>query len=603
MEQGKDKNQSLDKTFTKQSETSKDNPMLTRYLEDVQEETEEPLDEPIETKDSEEIMTLEKAQATIKALQETIQTDKKYFQNMEDFYKRDAAQRKEDYETHMSQMTRTFDKYVQDMTLGYQQDAEKEQKKTEQLQSQLDFFNLKDKMNKVTEEQQKKAGFMKPPPLWVPPQVSQGSTPRRGEGSRKEKDEAGGIFGGRKYEAPESGLSNPPPATEEAIKHLSAAFANLTQHMGDQGKSKLPTLDTLDAEKYINFRTSAETQKAIFQWSSKQAKTQVLRAISGPAAPLVKELAETVRDESVTWEDFVKRLDQIFVPLENSTLAIQQQRAAKQGERESVSVWHARCKAVYLRAFPGAKDDDRHLIYTFVSGLNHRRLREGILQQNPQEYSRALVVANTIYAALVQSHPHSQEAGAHAIRNEEDSEEDIDPSGGINMMQKPNNRPYVNKGRGNQMSRGCFVCGRTDHNWRQCPYYEKIRRLMRTQSNVNTLRSNNGRGGSQNQGYNRGYGNSNRNRGSYSSNQNNYNRNYVQRNNPKRTAAIGDDLDTDQNGEENEKGEEEDAQAIPEDLEKAGVHGMFEPLDDEEAEAIEEMTRFLEHGWQEPNPQ
>ena len=523
---------------------------------------------------------------------------------------------------------------------------EQEAQKLNQLRADLELQRMHARVNKLVDDQGK---FYKPTPLF--PTMPELRSPRaindlKGQGRRfvpqgdamgfkgSQKPEFGtpfnhpgpapfpppseggekgngtpsgpGLGKGRKSSGLNAGSGFPgntspvssnldPYHQDDALRNLAKAFANITQQMGEQGRAKLTILDSLDTEKYINFRTSAETQRAIFNWSDQQSKTQVLRAIAGPAAPLVKELAETARDEAVTWADFLQRMDRIFVPLENSTLAIQQQRNARQGEREQVSVWHARCKAIYLRAFPGAMDNDKNLIYSFTSGLNHRKLREGILQQNPLDYSRALVVANTIYAAIVQSHQATSEGGVHAVKPEETetSDEEEEEENKVAPMFNPGRRTvnaprreWNSKGSNYNRDKGCFVCKRIDHAWRRCPYYEKILRLMKAQGKYRRTAGNYN-------STNRGSTNSDRFRGTSG-------RTYVNRSNPKRTAAIGEECKEE---DEAMPEEETEAQEIKEDLDQQGINGIMNPMDETEREAIEDMARFLDLGWQEPNPQ
>ena len=353
------------------------------------------------------------------------------------------------------------------------------------------------------------------------------------------------------------------------------SLINMFIKMSDQGKSKLPTLDSLDAEKYLNFKSNAETQRQIFEWTDTQAKAQVLRAVTGPAAPLVRDLAPLVSATACPWADFMTRMDQIFVPLENSTLAIQQQRNAKQQENEAMSVWHARCKSLYVRAFPHAREDDKNLIYSFVNGLNTRKIREGILQQNPVTYTEALQKANIIYAAVVHSNPNAHDSGIHAMSTPQRAKPRF------SYTSATGGAGYSNTG--NQ----CYLCGKPGHQWRNCQMMLKCIRLMKSakaaQQKSLSFKTRTGP-------------------------QNTVNRRYpeVQRNNPRRIAALGEEEEKElvdhPEGESVEDEHETTDEFLSEDH-KLFVESNKEFLATIGDLDIDEAEYFLGMGQPDPNPE
>ena len=237
---------------------------------------------------------------------------------------------------------------------------------------------------------------------------------------------------------------------------LAEAIAQLALSLQDNERSaKIPFLSEMDADKYLQFKAHVNNQRQIYNWQDNKTKQNIVKHLSGQAALLAAHLTVQVNNQAITADAFIQSLDRIFIPMEQSPLAIAEIRSAKQKIDESIPLWHARCQSLYSRAFPDHAADDKNRIYSFVHGIQNKHIQEGILVREPATYMQALQFANTVTASLV-----------HSGRITSESEE-----GSIQAMQARAGQ------RAGPMK--CHLCAKMGHAWRSCELMSKCLTMLR----------------------------------------------------------------------------------------------------------------------------
>lgn len=240
-------------------------------------------------------------------------------------------------------------------------------------------------------------------------------------------------------------------------QELADAIGRLANSLADNERSgKIPFLSDLDAEKYQHFITHIKNQQTMYEWPALKTKQNIVKHLSGQAAALAAHLTIQVNDQAITAEAFIQNLDRIFIPMEQSPLAIAESRNARQKPEEPIALWHARCHTLYTRAFPDHAQNDKNRIFSFIHGIQNKHIQEGILVREPATYQDALQFANTVTASMV-----------HSGRLTSPQEE--------GTIQALRGRPP----RGGTANFKCHICAKPGHPWRDCIQLKKALTMMR----------------------------------------------------------------------------------------------------------------------------
>ena len=130
------------------------------------------------------------------------------------------------------------------------------------------------------------------------------------------------------------------------------------------------------------------------RWDDRTRKNALSSCMKGRAAELVMDIPTDTNaaGDPLTFEDVKLLYSARFVSPADSQLARSNFGSARQGEKEDELSWHARCRALFRRAYPEKPHEvDMDLILKFTCGLRNRTLAHYVQDGNPHTYGDALV--------------------------------------------------------------------------------------------------------------------------------------------------------------------------------------------------------------------
>ena len=207
------------------------------------------------------------------------------------------------------------------------------------------------------------------------------------------------------------------------------------------------------------------------RWDDRTRKNALSSCMKGRAAELVMDIPTDTNaaGDPLTFEDVKLLYSARFVSPADSQLARSNFGSARQGEKEDELSWHARCRALFRRAYPEKPHEvDMDLILKFTCGLRNRTLAHYVQDGNPHTYGDALVRCQNKRATceLIDGHKYTGEP------MEIGALKDVDNLG--DHLEKSLNIAAVNQPRGNRPPRG--NSNRTDRNQERKREEKKKRR-------------------------------------------------------------------------------------------------------------------------------
>lgn len=251
----------------------------------------------------------------------------------------------------------------------------------------------------------------------------------------------------------------PPPAG--AAGGAPAAAAAGGGAAAAHGVRKIPLF--AESSDPIEWRTWADRFRMIVNiagWPDLRARQELYASMSGTAARVVADIpCENPGVHPWTITEMLVAYEARFVTQEASDSARAEFIRAHQLPGESLLEWHAKCRDLYLRAYPGAAVDvdpgGQMLRDRFIAGLEIAAIKEYTYDKRPVTYLECLTACQAKQATLTlmatKSHPAK---GVNAVGPSADSE------------------------RNATASKGCFFCGSLEHFQRQCPTLDKARKVL-----------------------------------------------------------------------------------------------------------------------------
>lgn len=146
-----------------------------------------------------------------------------------------------------------------------------------------------------------------------------------------------------------------------------------------------------ETQDWAIFRATFECAAQFYGYEDPQAKLALKYCMRDSAARAVGDIP--LNNDDQTLGDVLDLYEARFMPNAQSSSAQAQFDLAKQGTRESILQWHARLRALYLRAYPGGIIDNALPIRRFALGLRRDNVMRQVLRERPEAFAEALACA------------------------------------------------------------------------------------------------------------------------------------------------------------------------------------------------------------------
>ena len=246
-------------------------------------------------------------------------------------------------------------------------------------------------------------------------------------------------------------------------------LAPLVTNAGNQGSTRKIQAFTEadDPVEWAIWRQKFEMVADIAGWNDDRKRQELFANMSGAAARAVADIGAG----RGTYADVVARYEGRFMTPAASELSRGEFYAARQMADESILEWHARCRSLYLRAYPGSSAagtgaEGIQLRERFARGLESDTIREYVWDQRPTNYANMLTSAQNKLATLTMMATAKNEAKGADKKEGED---------GVHAVKKPKAKPANRFMGGNYQ---CFLCESKDHIVRSCPLLDKAKAAL-----------------------------------------------------------------------------------------------------------------------------
>ena len=232
-------------------------------------------------------------------------------------------------------------------------------------------------------------------------------------------------------------------------------------------RRKLADLTSSDPSDWLAWRDHFEEVRAINGWNDHaRCRREIAASIMGEVRLLLRDIptgADVV--PALPYTELLNAYEARLMPQAASDLARSRVREARQEEDENLTHWHARCRQLFIRAYPGLAAADlevsRDLIDIFARGLINTTVKRQTMRVRAATYALAFQAASNETACEEEFNP------AAAVKKEP----------GIHAMNRGGAKGG-RSGRGGAASAGrditCFRCGNRGHNKKDC--YSKMDR-------------------------------------------------------------------------------------------------------------------------------
>ena len=227
----------------------------------------------------------------------------------------------------------------------------------------------------------------------------------------------------------------------------------------DRASRKPPTFESGDAIEWMTFIRAFTFTVMINNWNENRAKRELAAAMKGKAARVTSaiEVENPVGGPVITYEVVKDAYAALFIPPAASDIAVSQFEACRQWADEDLMAWHARCRDLFTRAYPGLETNpSRQLISRYCQGLATHEVKDYVFTHRPATYTDALQYSQNRVASLscmVNLGPAPTEAESQAGRS---------------------HGPKISAiGTGPKREQNCWHCKQLGHIQRSCPTLQK----------------------------------------------------------------------------------------------------------------------------------
>jgi len=238
---------------------------------------------------------------------------------------------------------------------------------------------------------------------------------------------------------------------------------------------RVRTFSTAKAEDWMTWRRYFATLAEMWRWDRRRAKGELVLAMDGEAARVTSDIDLL----GLSLEEALDAYEKRFITTAGAELAETDFLQARQMTDETILAFHARCRELFLRAYPGEPTEGmglaKSLRRVFVWGLTSQKISVYVWDRRPETYSDCLQKAQEKYSTE-QLCKEIKKAGLHAIPG---------PPGEEKVAFPP-------KSSGQKGT--CHGCGNPGHYIRQCPVILKAKEMGVFQVNKKTDKGK-GRGG------------------------------------------------------------------------------------------------------------
>ena len=237
-------------------------------------------------------------------------------------------------------------------------------------------------------------------------------------------------------------------------------------------------------------------------WPEDRKKSGLAAGIEGAAAELIIDIDidENPDGTERSYDQLKLEYTHRFVSPAESQLARANFTSSRQHDKEDELAWHARCRALFRKAYPDrAYDTDEDLILKFITGLRNKVLAHHVQDGNPDTYNGALrrcqnkratcelidgpkYLAEPMEIGAVKRNTATAQETIDATEDqpEEDEDPEIAAVGPRQRRQAAKSKPRTAKGSHKNEKRKkfekkkpgkCHWCQNTGHYQSQCPKY------------------------------------------------------------------------------------------------------------------------------------
>ena len=255
-------------------------------------------------------------------------------------------------------------------------------------------------------------------------------------------------------------MANANQADQPAVMQEAQLIRIIAAARGRSGTHKVPMFSSADPTDWSNWRTNFEIAVGANGWTDKQAREECAMRMTGTAKTYTANVDVGLADPVQPFVQLLDRYQAFFLPPARSSAARAQVMKSKQREDEALQGWHARLRALYLRAFPNRAADletDAQIIDQFVMGIADPRVRWRTKDTQPATYQAAL------------------DSAGHMAANTE--LQDDEAKGGAGVKKEAGVAAVGDSGsQGGKGEKGptCFACRKRGHLQRDCPIAKRI---------------------------------------------------------------------------------------------------------------------------------
>ena len=231
-----------------------------------------------------------------------------------------------------------------------------------------------------------------------------------------------------------------------------AQFAQFMERLG--GGRKCPETSSTDADEWRTYRARFEATVTLNRWTARRARSELMVAISGQLATLLRDLVFVPPgsipdpDDCPGVADLLNQIERRLMPPADSDMTRISIRQAKQGAEETLQAWQGRIRQLYRRGHPeievGDLETHRPLVDSFILGLSDPYMQRQVWERRPANLQEATDIATNV------------EAG--------------------NMVLPASREVHAIGGGGLTTSEVCWFCSKPGHQMKDCHTMMKFRK-------------------------------------------------------------------------------------------------------------------------------
>lgn len=231
-------------------------------------------------------------------------------------------------------------------------------------------------------------------------------------------------------------------------------------------RRKLPSFSSGDPTDWKTWRRQFEIISAINAWEEDRARQEVAAAMEGKAARQVMDIPFAAGTPAALLNLYEGR----FCPAAASSFAKVEYKNAEQREGESVLDWHARLRALFVRAYPNHDPaNDENLRDDFILRLREPTVREWTWVNKPDTFQESLETAsnNSAARAVLAKHAMISTAQSSNAQLQAKNEPGVKKEPGVSAFGDYRLEASFSE------QRKCHVCDDPGHLKPQCSFYHR----------------------------------------------------------------------------------------------------------------------------------